>query len=133
MNTRYAHEDSQLIHRTIVKPYTYGLIRRRKLIHAFNFFNLDYQFALAGYSFPPKSVCLILTEKCNLKCAMCDIGQRNAEPAQGKTSPLVKSISNGDEEMSLDNWRTLFMICHGFSPNPASCSPGQNHLCTRRF
>ena len=89
----------------------------RKLIHAFNFFDIDYHF-LAGYSFPPKSVCLILTEKCNLKCAMCDIGQQNAEPAQGKTSPLVKSISNGDEEMSIDNWRTLIHDLSRLFPKP---------------
>ena len=106
----------QLIHRTISNP-TLAVSSYRKLMHAFDFFNLDYRFA-SGYSFPPKSVCLILTEKCNLKCAMCDIGRLNTDPAQGETSPLVKSIRTGEEDMSLDDWRTLINDLSRFSPKP---------------
>jgi len=106
----------QLLQRTISSP-ALAASSYRKLIHAFDFFNLDYKFA-SGYSFPPKSVCLILTEKCNLKCAMCDIGRLNTAPAQGGTSPLVKSIRNGDENLSLDDWRILIHDLSRFSPKP---------------
>jgi len=106
----------QLIHRTISNP-TLAVSSCRKLMHAFDFFNLDYRFA-SGYSFPPKSVCLILTEKCNLKCAMCDIGRSNADPEQGGSSPLVQSICAGEEEMGLDDWLTLINDLSRFSPKP---------------
>jgi Fe-coproporphyrin III synthase len=106
----------QLIQRTISSP-ALAASSYRKLIHAFDFFNLDYRLA-SGYSFPPKSVCLILTEKCNLKCAMCDIGRLNTDPGQGKTSPLVKSIRNGEEDMSIDDWRTLVHDLSRFFPKP---------------
>ena len=89
----------------------------RKLIHALDFFNLDYRF-LSGYSFPPKSVCLILTEKCNLKCAMCDIGRFNANAERARSSTLVKSICDGGEEMNLDDWLRLINELSRLTPKP---------------
>lgn len=78
----------------------------RKLIREFNFFNFDYRF-LNGYSFPPKSICLILTEKCNMKCVMCDIGQRNTRNSSQATFPLAESIAKGEGMMTLDDWKIL--------------------------
>jgi len=77
-----------------------------KLVREFKLFDFDYKF-LNGYSFPPKSVCLILTEKCNLKCVMCDIGQRNAQMSSQASFPIVESITKGDEMMTLEEWKTL--------------------------
>ena len=76
----------------------------RKLVREFKLFDLDYNF-LNGHSFPPKSICLILTEKCNLKCVMCDIGQRNAQMSSQASFPIVKSITKGDEMMTLEEWK----------------------------
>lgn len=78
----------------------------RKLVREFNFLDFDYRF-LNGYSFPPKSICLILTEKCNLKCAMCDIGQRNMQSFSHASLPLVESIERGKEMMDLKDWERL--------------------------
>ena len=78
----------------------------RKLVREFTFFDFDYKF-LNGYSFPPKSVCLILTEKCNLKCVMCDIGQRNAQISSQATFPIAESITKGEEMLTLEEWKTL--------------------------
>lgn len=78
----------------------------RKLTREFKFFDLDYKL-LNGYSFAPKSICLILTERCNLKCVMCDIGQRNAYNSLQATFPLAESIGKGGEMMTLDDWKTL--------------------------
>ena len=86
----------------------------RKLIHAFNFFDMDYRF-LPGYSFPPKSVCLILTDKCNLKCAMCDIGRRNSQLPR---SPMIESICSGDEAMTDADWQRLINDLSRFRPKP---------------
>ena len=89
----------------------------RKLFHAFNFFDIDYHF-LAGYSFPPKSVCLILTDQCNLKCRMCDIGRMNSQQTAFPSSPVVKSIRSGDEDMSSDDWLKVVADLSRFRPKP---------------
>ena len=89
----------------------------RKLIHAFNFFDIDYHF-LAGHSFPPKSVCFILTEKCNLKCRMCDIGRMNSQQTTLPSSPLVKSICSGDEDMHIDDWLRVVAEMSQLKPKP---------------
>ena len=78
----------------------------RKLVREFKFFDFDYKF-LSGYSFPPKSICLILTERCNLKCIMCDIGQRNVQISSRTTFPLAESIGRGEEMMDIEDWLTL--------------------------
>lgn len=78
----------------------------RKLVRGFTFFDFDYMF-LDGYSFAPQSVCFILTEKCNLKCVMCDIGQRNAHMSSQTPFPIAESIRKGNEMMTLEEWKTL--------------------------
>ena len=78
----------------------------RKLVREFKLFNFDYRF-LNGYSLPPKSICLILTERCNLKCIMCDIGQGNAQLSSHETFPLVESIKKGTEMMSVSDWKAF--------------------------
>lgn len=77
----------------------------QRLFHAFDFFNIDYRF-LRGYSFSPQSICLILTEKCNLKCKMCDIGQKNRQ-LHNVTSLLVKNIQNDSVPLTHDDWLQL--------------------------
>jgi MoaA/NifB/PqqE/SkfB family radical SAM enzyme len=107
---------SQLIKKIATNP-AYGVSAYRKLFHAFDYFDIDYRL-LHGYSFPPKSVCLILTEQCNLRCIMCDIGRRNAHPDQGIRSPLVQSIRAGDDEMTTADWLTVIEDLSHFVPKP---------------
>ena len=95
----------------------YALSYSKKLIHSFDYFNIDYRF-LNSYSFPPKSICLILTDKCNLKCKMCDIGRSNAHAPGEIVSSLVNSISRGDTNMSLQDWRSLAGELSRFTPAP---------------
>jgi len=91
---------------TIVKNPEYMPAYWRTLGREFSFFDFDYRF-LSGYSFPPKSICFILTKQCNLKCVMCDIGQRNAHLSSGETFPLAQSIEKGGTAMNLDDWKNL--------------------------
>lgn len=84
----------------------------RGLLRCLDFFNLDYVF-LRGYSFPPQSVCLILSETCNLRCRMCDIGRAGDE-----ASGLVRAISAGDEAMELEHWLALLRELASFAPRP---------------
>ena len=78
----------------------------RQLSREFRLFDFDYRF-LDGYSFPPKSICLILTERCNLQCAMCDIGQKNAQNSTTASFPLTASINKGESALKLENWKQL--------------------------
>ena len=78
----------------------------RQLSREFRLFDFDYRF-LNGHSFPPKSICLILTEQCNLQCVMCDIGQKNAQNATVASFPLTESISKGETALKLENWKQL--------------------------
>lgn len=105
-----------LIKTVLTHPY-YVASYYRKLIHAFDFFNIDYHL-FGGYSFPPKSICFILTEKCNLQCKMCDIGRRNVPASNEIYSPLVQSIRSGNEDMSTGEWLTLIEDLSGFYPHP---------------
>ena len=90
----------------VIKSTEYIPSYWRKLVREFKIFDFDYKF-LNGHSFPPKSICLILTEKCNLRCVMCDIGQRNAQMSSQASFPIVKSITKGDEMMTLEEWKTF--------------------------
>lgn len=89
----------------------------RRLVREFTFFDLDY-LVLNGYSFPPKSLCLILTERCNLKCVMCDIGQKNVCPSPEVTFPLVGTLTRGAETMTLADWRGVVddLVNRGWQP-----------------
>jgi MoaA/NifB/PqqE/SkfB family radical SAM enzyme len=78
----------------------------RKCVREFTFFDLDYRF-LNGYSFPPKSICFILTEHCNLKCVMCDIGQKNAHCSSETAFPLADSLTKGGETITLADWKRV--------------------------
>ena len=78
----------------------------KKLTREFRLFDLDYRF-FNGYSFPPKSVCLILTEHCNLQCVMCDIGQKNAQGKTPEYFPLAESINKGETALVLEDWKRL--------------------------
>ena len=82
----------------------------KKLVREFKLFDFDYKF-LSGYSLPPKSICLILTERCNLKCVMCDIGQKNACNSSYPGFPLVESIKKGGEPMTLNDWKMIDVVC----------------------
>jgi MoaA/NifB/PqqE/SkfB family radical SAM enzyme len=78
----------------------------RKLVRECTFFDVDYRF-LNGYSFPPKSICFILTEQCNLKCVMCDIGQKNARYSPETAFPLADSLTKGGETITLEDWKQV--------------------------
>ena len=115
-----------LIKTVLTHPY-YVASYYRKLIHAFDFFNIDYHL-FGGYSFPPKSICFILTEKCNLQCKMCDIGRRNVPASNEIYSPLVQSIRSGNEDMSTGEWLTLIEDLSGFYPHPLVLLTGTEPL-----
>ncbi len=91
---------------TVLMNPAYLTTLRRRASREFRFFDFDYRF-LDGYSFAPKSICLILTEACNLQCRMCDIGQRNARQQGAAFSPLTTAIAGGDEDMTLGDWKRL--------------------------
>ncbi len=95
----------------------YARSMARKFMHAFNFFDIDYHL-FAGYSFPPKSVCFILTDKCNLKCCMCDIGRADSKQTGLRHSPVVKSIRSGDEDLAKDDWLRVVNELSRFRPKP---------------
>ena len=108
---------NQLITRAFSNK-SYASLVAHKLIHAFDFFGIDYRL-FAGYSFPPKSVCLILTDKCNLKCSMCDIGQANAHNKNAAyQSPLLASIQSGEYQMSTEEWLNILDDLARFVPKP---------------
>ena len=88
-----------------------------RLLHGFNFFNADYYLG-RGYSLPPKSVCLILSHACNLKCRMCDIGRANANEAPPDGSPLVQAMHSGPQPMQLEDWLSLVDQLSSFTPKP---------------
>jgi len=88
-----------------------------RLLHGFNFFNADYHLG-RGYSLPPKSVCLILSNACNLKCRMCDIGRANAGEAAPGSSPLVQAMHGGQNPMQIGDWLNLVDQLAGFVPKP---------------
>ncbi|MCX5901451.1 MAG: radical SAM protein, partial [Proteobacteria bacterium] len=98
----------------------------RRLVRLFDFFNIDYRF-FDGYSFPPQSVCLILSERCNLRCRMCDIGYKNAHAGQ-PVSQLVQSITAGPEEMTLADWLRLIDDLARFTPKPLVLLTGTEPL-----
>ncbi len=89
----------------------------KRLVREFKLFDFDYKF-LSGHSLPPKSICLILTERCNLKCVMCDIGQKNACNSSYPGFPLVESIKKGGEPMTLNDWKMLVddIMSKGWKP-----------------
>jgi len=89
-----------------------------RLLHGFNFFNIDYRLG-RGWSLPPRSVCLILSHACNLRCLMCDIGRANAQGTGPRVhSPLVQAVSSGPDPMSRDGWVSLVDQLAGFIPRP---------------
>jgi MoaA/NifB/PqqE/SkfB family radical SAM enzyme len=106
----------QLINRAFSNR-AYASLASRKIIHAFDFFGIDYHL-FAGYSFPPKSLCLVLTDKCNLKCSMCDIGQGNAHTEQASQSSLIASIQGGKEQTSTEEWLSIIDDLARFVPKP---------------
>lgn len=115
-----------IIHTAIVHPNHIPSFYN-KIIHAFDYFDIDYRF-LRGYSFPPKSVCLILSEKCNLRCRMCDIGQANVHPSADTFSPLVNAMTKGEERMTLQDWLMLVEDLSKFSPRPLVLLTGTEPL-----
>ena len=96
-----------------------------RIVHGFDYFDFDYLF-LGGYSFPPKSICLIISEICNLKCTMCDIGHHR-DP---KTTPsrLQNSLHEGGEPLSLEQWQNLIVDIASFTPKPLVLFTGTEPL-----
>ena len=120
-DTHSRHKNTVLSNHLLTRAFS------RKILHAFNFFDIDYHF-FTGYSFPPKSVCLILTDKCNLQCRMCDIGRMNSQRTAPIRSPVVKSIRSGDEDMSSDDWLRVVADLSRFRPKPLILLTGTEPL-----
>ena len=98
-----------------------------RLLHGFDFFNADYHLG-RGYSLPPKSVCLILSRACNLKCRMCDIGRANAGEASPEESPLLQTIHSGPDAMQSADWISLIDQLAEFVPKPLVLLTGAEPL-----
>lgn len=113
-----------LIH-TLKKRLAGRGITPGRIIHAFDYFDLDY-LLLGGYSFPPKSVCLILSEACNLKCAMCDIGHRYDPEAV--PSRLRTCLREGGALLSPEQWQGLIADIASFTPKPLVLFTGTEPL-----
>ncbi|MCX8045199.1 MAG: radical SAM protein [Desulfobacterota bacterium] len=97
----------------------------RRIIHAYEYGGFDYRF-LSGYSFPPKSVCLIPSEHCNLHCVMCDIGQHDTTGNQ--PSRLQHNIRAGDTPLSLAEWKQIIHDLALFWPRPLVLFTGTEPL-----
>ena len=94
-----------------------------KAAHGFDYFNIDYRLP-GGFSLPPKSVCLILSEKCNLRCRMCDIGGRGGSGASG----MVRSIGSGAAAMGIRDWLAVLDDLAAFTPRPLVLLTGTEPL-----
>lgn len=114
----------RLLLQTLSAPASAGFWGRR-MLHAFDYFDIDYH-VLRGYSFPPKSICLIVSEKCNLKCKMCDIGRQNE--LQGEPSSMVASLHAGNDTVSLDEWLRLITDLASLFPKPLILFTGTEPL-----
>ncbi len=88
-----------------------------RLLHGFNFFNADYALC-RGWSLPPRSVCLVLSHACNLRCTMCDIGRANARDTRAGISPLVQAVRSGPDPLSREEWLSLVDQLASFVPRP---------------
>jgi MoaA/NifB/PqqE/SkfB family radical SAM enzyme len=117
---------------TILQNPAYLGTLGRRAIREFRFFDYDYQL-LDGYSFSPTSICLILTESCNLKCRMCDIGQRNERQEGAAFSPLTDAITRGDDEMTLADWKRLLDEIAGMNGRPLVLLTGTEPLLYPRM
>ncbi len=116
-----------LVRNTLTRP-GYARLYLHKMVHAFEYAGLDYRF-LNGYSLPPKSVCLVLTDRCNLKCSMCDIGRRNAQGAGADGSPLVRSVAgSASSGMTFHDWTALLNDLAAFRPRPLVLLTGTEPL-----
>ena len=102
---------------TVIKYPDYLPSYWRKCVREFTVFDFDYRF-LKGYSFPPKSLCFILTEHCNLQCVMCDIGQKNAHHSSAELFPLAASLEKGGETLTLQDWKQVVddLVGKGWNP-----------------
>jgi len=109
---------------TLSAPVSGGFYGRR-MLHAFDYFDIDYHL-LRGYSFPPKSICLIVSEQCNLKCKMCDIGRHNE--LRGEPSELVASLRSGNDLVSYDEWLRLITDLASLFPKPLILFTGTEPL-----
>ncbi len=121
----------KLVQKVLTNTAYLGMLRR-KAVREFRFFDCDYRF-LDGYSFAPKSICFILTESCNLKCCMCDIGQRNARQEGAELSPLTASIAGGEEEMTPADWKRLLDEIAGMKGHPLVLLTGTEPLLYPRI
>ncbi len=97
----------------------------RRILHAFDYFDIDYRL-LRGHSFPPKSICLIVSEKCNLQCKMCDIGRHNAH--QGEPTAMVTALRAGTAAVVPEEWLRLIKDLATLFPKPLILFTGTEPL-----
>lgn len=95
----------------------------RRAVHAFEYAGLDYRL-LRGYSFAPRSVCLILTDRCNLKCRMCDIGRGSDADVPG----ILRMLGSGIRQLEKQDWLDLIGDLAKFRPRPLVLLTGAEPL-----
>lgn len=78
---------------------------------------LPLYFADGQFAFPPRTIYLAVNSKCNARCVMCDIGQKNRQ------STFYNHLAgNGDVELSPEIERVLIDQVKKFEPSVAIVS-----------
>lgn len=72
---------------------------------------MPYYLQRNGTAFMPMTMYININSRCNLKCRMCDIGQRNCESAFFKNM-----IGNEGKDFPIDRFKSLINEVHGFKP-----------------
>jgi MoaA/NifB/PqqE/SkfB family radical SAM enzyme len=72
---------------------------------------LPYYFFRNGFAFPPMTIFLTINKNCNLRCQMCDIGQRNKESIFYRNL-----IGEEGEDFPLERYKGLIDECAHFKP-----------------
>ena len=72
---------------------------------------LPYYFSKSGFSHPPLSVFFIINSSCNLRCMMCDVGQKN------KDSMFYKNLIGRDgQDMLITKFKSIIDEISHFQP-----------------
>jgi len=73
-------------------------------------FNLIPYYLNTVNSFNPNKIFIAINSACNLRCKMCDVGQKNI------SSQFYKNMSSSGEELSLDRLKSLIDEVKSFKP-----------------
>lgn len=75
---------------------------------------LRYYLSPSGYSLPPLSVFFIVNSRCNMRCQMCDVGQKNPDSMFYKNLIGEDGITKGD--FPIERFESLMDEFKAFSP-----------------